>query len=129
MQAQSSYSHNSVYFKTVFTLTPVRHDAVCVNNIIMVQHAVRVNSVIYKTSRCLFLVSASSRLVMSCNENMTTNDRNPCTFNFRHFPVLHFPAMHFCPLFSGLAFSTPPRYFIVRHFPVLHFQRPLRTIL
>jgi len=44
--------------------TPVRHDAVCVNNIIMVQRAVRVNSVRYKRSRCLFLVSASSRHVM-----------------------------------------------------------------
>jgi len=90
-------------------------------------------------------------LVMSCNENMTTNDRNLCTFNFRHFPILYFPAMHFCPSFSSLAFSSlallfviflscifqsftfvryipvlhsPPQYFIVHHFLVLHFQRP-----
>jgi len=45
---------------------------------------------------------------MSRNENMTPNDRNPCTFNFRHFAVLHFPALHFCPSFSRLAFSAPP---------------------
>jgi len=48
----------------LYCATPVRHDAVCVNTIIMVQHAVRVNSVRYKTSRCLFFVSASSRHVM-----------------------------------------------------------------
>ena len=76
-------------------------------------------------------------LVMSCNENMTPNDRYPCTFNLRHFPVLHFPALHFCPSFSCPVFSSPsllsvifqsyifhPRYFIARRFPVLHFQRP-----
>ena len=76
-------------------------------------------------------------LVMSCNENMTTNDRNLCTFNFRHFLILYFPAMHFCPSFSCPAFSSPsllsvifqscippPQYFIVHHFLVLHFQRP-----
>ena len=118
---------------------PVRHDAVCVNNIIMVQHAVRVNSVIYKTCS-LF----RRHLVMPCNENMTLNDRNLCTFDFRRFLVLYFPAMHFCPSFSCPAFSSPSllsvifqscifhpsRYFIVRHFPVLHFQRPLdRSLL
>jgi len=68
------------------------------------------------------------RHLMSCNEHMTTNDRNPCTFNFRHFPVLHFPALHFCPLYSSPALSTPG-YFTVRHFPVLHFQRPPPLLL
>ena len=108
MQAQSGYSHNPVYFKTVFTLlcnTSAAWRRLCENNgttrrtceeekvkevdlysaFIVVRHTqgaqVRmtqcylritpylplqwtVKSVIYKTSRCLFLVSASSLHVM-----------------------------------------------------------------
>jgi len=74
-------------------------------------------------------------LVMSCNDNMTTNDRNPCmllisvifqpcTF-VRHFPVLHFPALHFCPIYSSPAFSTPtPPIFHCPSFYCLAFSAP-----
>ena len=72
---------------------------------------------------------------MSCNKNMTTNDRNPCmllisvifqpcTF-VRHFPVLHFPALHFCPIYSSPAFSTPtPPIFHCPSFYCLAFSAP-----
>jgi len=103
----------------------------------MVQRAVCVNSVIYKTSRCLFLVSASSRRVMQREYDAETPALlisvifQSCVFQFfshallsviflscilqpftfvHYIPVLHFPPPIFhCPSF---------------HFPLLHFSAP-----
>jgi len=135
MQVQSGYSHNPVYFKTVFTLT-VQHQCGMTPFVWTISSAGRVNTEqchniqVAQTSRCLFLVSASSRHVMQ--RAYDAEWPKPLHFWFpsfsspafsshtafvRHFSVLHFPALHFCPSFSCPAFSSPSLLSVITAFP------------
>jgi len=100
MQVQSGYSHNPVYFKTVFTLT-VQHQCGMTPFVWTISSAGRVNSVIYPTSRCLFLVSASSRHVMQR------------AYDAEWPKPLHF----WFPSFSSPAFSSPSLLSVITAFP------------